>query len=84
MESIDNLRKEYESLFGRPSERVFSACGRSELIGNHTDHQHGLVLACGVTLSALALAVVLLAFLSVIWQSIRTARANPATVLKKE
>lgn len=56
MESIDNLRKEYESLFGRPSERVFSACGRSELIGNHTDHQHGLVLACGVTLSALALA----------------------------
>ena len=30
------------------------------------------------------LAVVLMAFLSVIWQSIKTARANPATVLKKE
>ena len=56
MESIDDLRKEYESLFGRPAKRVFSACGRSELIGNHTDHQHGLVLACGVNLTALALA----------------------------
>ena len=30
------------------------------------------------------LAIVLMAFLSVIWQSIKTARANPATVLKKE
>ena len=30
------------------------------------------------------LAVALMAFISVIWQSIKTARANPATVLKKE
>ncbi|MBR4906117.1 MAG: galactokinase [Clostridia bacterium] len=56
MESIDNMRKEFEAAFGRPSKRAFTACGRSELIGNHTDHQHGLVLACGVNLSAVALA----------------------------
>ena len=56
MESIDNMRKEFESLFGRRASRAFTACGRSELIGNHTDHQHGLVLACGVNLSAVALA----------------------------
>lgn len=56
MESIDNIRREFEAAFGHPALRVFSACGRSELIGNHTDHQHGLVLACGVNLSALALA----------------------------
>lgn len=56
MESIESLRKEFETAFGHAPERAFSACGRSELIGNHTDHQHGLVLACGVNLSAIALA----------------------------
>ncbi len=56
MESIENMQKEFEAAFGRPAKRAFTACGRSELIGNHTDHQHGLVLACGVNLSAVALA----------------------------
>ncbi len=56
MKSIDELRAAFEAAFGHKADRMFSACGRSELIGNHTDHQHGLVLACGVNLSALALA----------------------------
>ena len=56
MESVNDLRTEFETIFGHPAKRVFTACGRSELIGNHTDHQHGMVLACGVNLSALALA----------------------------
>ena len=56
MESITDIRREFAELFGHEAKRAFSACGRSELIGNHTDHQHGLVLACGVNLSALALA----------------------------
>ena len=56
MESIDNMRKEFQETFGHPAKRAFTACGRSELVGNHTDHQHGLVLACGVNLSAVALA----------------------------
>ncbi len=56
MESIHAIRKEFESTFGHRASRAFSACGRSELIGNHTDHQHGLVLACGVNLSAVAFA----------------------------
>lgn len=56
MESIDNMRKEFEAAFGHSAKRAFTSCGRSELIGNHTDHQHGLVLACGVNLSAVALA----------------------------
>lgn len=56
MESITDIRKEFAELFGHEAKRAFSACGRSELVGNHTDHQHGLVLACGVNLSALALA----------------------------
>lgn len=56
MESIDNLRKEFESVFGHAPTRAFTSCGRAELIGNHTDHQRGLVIACGVNLSAVALA----------------------------
>ncbi len=56
MESIETVRQEFEACFGHPAKRAFSSCGRSELIGNHTDHQHGLVLACGVNLSAIALA----------------------------
>lgn len=56
MESIDTMRKEFEAVFGHAPKRAFTACGRSELVGNHTDHQHGLVLACGVNLSAVALA----------------------------
>lgn len=56
MESIENMRNEFEKTFGRPAKRAFTSCGRAELIGNHTDHQRGLVLACGVNLSAVALA----------------------------
>ena len=33
---------------------LFTAPGRSELSGNHTDHQHGRVLAAAVTLDVLA------------------------------
>ena len=34
---------------------IFSAPGRTELSGNHTDHQHGRVLAAAVTLDTLAI-----------------------------
>ncbi len=37
--------------------RFFTAPGRSEIGGNHTDHQQGCVLACAVSLDALAAAV---------------------------
>ena len=36
--------------FGARPERFFSAPGRTELSGNHTDHQHGRVLAGAVDL----------------------------------
>ena len=32
----------------------FSTSGRSEIIGNHTDHNHGCVLAAGISLDAVA------------------------------
>ena len=35
--------------------RLFSAPGRTEIGGNHTDHQHGCVLAGGVNLDVIAI-----------------------------
>lgn len=52
----DDLKKEFEAVFGRRAEYIFSAPGRTELGGNHTDHQHGLVLAAAVTLDTKAAA----------------------------
>ena len=34
---------------------IFSAPGRSEICGNHTDHQHGCVLAAAIDLDAIAI-----------------------------
>lgn len=47
---IAGFTKTFESL----PEAFFSAPGRTELGGNHTDHQHGRVLAAGVDLDILA------------------------------
>lgn len=45
----------FEKTFGkRDTLRVFSAPGRTEIGGNHTDHQHGRVLAAAVNLDMLA------------------------------
>jgi len=42
--------------FGGKPERFFSAPGRTELGGNHTDHQQGRVLAAAVSLDMQAAA----------------------------
>ncbi|MBQ2676378.1 MAG: galactokinase [Clostridia bacterium] len=47
---------EFGSLFGDGDIRVFSAPGRTEVGGNHTDHQKGCVLAAGVDLDIIAVA----------------------------
>ncbi len=44
----------FERTFGAPAQAVFSAPGRTEVGGNHTDHQHGRVLAAAVDLDILA------------------------------
>lgn len=45
----------FSSLYPNREEiRVFSAPGRAEIGGNHTDHQHGNVLAAAVTADAIA------------------------------
>lgn len=47
---------EYEKLYHQAPSKLFSSPGRLELLGNHTDHQHGLVLVSAVNLDILAAA----------------------------
>ena len=44
----------FAAVFGGTAERYFSAPGRTEVSGNHTDHQRGRVLAGAVNLDTVA------------------------------
>ena len=47
---------EFQKLYGDSDNiRIFSAPGRTEVGGNHTDHQHGKVLAGSVDLDVIAI-----------------------------
>lgn len=45
----------YENAFGEDDIAIYSAPGRSEVGGNHTDHQHGEVLAASINNDAIAI-----------------------------
>ena len=47
--------EKYESLYGEDQVAIYSAPGRSEVGGNHTDHQHGEILAASINLDAIAI-----------------------------
>ncbi len=56
---IDPMKKSmldagFSAAFGSMPERYFSAPGRTEIGGNHTDHQRGRVLAAAVNLDTVA------------------------------
>ena len=55
-ERCTEVMEGFARTFRRPAEALFSAPGRTELGGNHTDHQHGCVLAAAVDLDILAAA----------------------------
>ncbi len=49
--------EEFRRLYGEMDNvGIFSVCGRSELSGNHTDHNHGCVIAASIDLDILAIA----------------------------
>ena len=50
------LIRDFENKFGEGEIEVYSVPGRSEVAGNHTDHQHGCVLACAVNLDIVVVA----------------------------
>lgn len=45
----------FEGLYGVKEAEIYSAPGRTEIGGNHTDHQNGKVLAASVNLDAIAI-----------------------------
>ncbi len=63
-DNIENQKKRYIKAVEKFSElypeckdiHVYSASGRTEITGNHTDHQHGCVIAGAVDLDAVAVA----------------------------
>ena len=62
-EAVETQKKRYAGaagefikLFGDSEVSVFSVPGRSEILGNHTDHQRGRVIAAAVNLDIIAIA----------------------------
>ena len=51
---VDAIVK-FEEQYGDGDIKIFSAPGRSEIGGNHTDHQHGKVLACAINKDAIGI-----------------------------
>ncbi len=51
-----NLLKKFQSAFGKDEAEVFSSPGRTEIGGNHTDHNFGRVLAGAVNMDNVAVA----------------------------
>lgn len=47
--------EKFEKLYGAAEVAIYSAPGRSEVGGNHTDHQHGEILAASINLDAIAI-----------------------------
>ena len=54
LERYARLADAFRAQFGREPEAFVSAPGRTEVVGNHTDHQNGRVLAAAVNLDTVA------------------------------
>lgn len=57
LERIRRVKEGFAKTYGKENPRIFSAPGRTEIGGNHTDHQHGCVLAAAVDMDILAAAL---------------------------
>ena len=53
---LEELRSRYEELFGAADLAYFTAPGRTEIIGNHTDHNGGKILAASITMDTICAA----------------------------
>lgn len=53
---FDNLSKNFVKHFGSDKMEFFTAPGRTEIIGNHTDHNGGKVIAGSITLDTIGAA----------------------------
>lgn len=53
---LAELAARYEERFGAGDPEFFTASGRTEIIGNHTDHNGGKILAASITMDSVAAA----------------------------
>jgi len=51
-----NALENFKKLYGDKDAEIYSIPGRSEILGNHTDHNHGKVLAAAINLDIIAVA----------------------------
>ena len=51
---IDELKITFEKAEGFKPTHVFSSSGRAEILGNHTDHNHGLVMVAAISCDVIA------------------------------
>lgn len=51
---VEAIRR-FEEIYEPGEAKIFSAPGRSEVGGNHTDHQHGTVLAASINLDSIGI-----------------------------
>jgi len=56
LDRYQRLISQYQQHFGADDLQLFSTPGRTEIGGNHTDHNHGRVLAAAVNLDSIAAA----------------------------
>lgn len=47
------MLEKYIAYYGNDDVQIYNTPGRSEICGNHTDHQHGCVVAAGVNLDVI-------------------------------
>jgi len=52
----ENLVSQFNEKFNEADLHFFSTPGRTEISGNHTDHNHGRVMAAGINLDSIAVA----------------------------
>ena len=50
---FEDLLKRHEELFGKKDAAIFSAAGRTEIAGNHTDHNLGKVIGGTINLDTI-------------------------------
>ena len=51
---INEIEKLFLKKEGLPSKYLFSSSGRAEILGNHTDHNHGLVMVASISCDIIA------------------------------
>ena len=51
---IESIKQTFKENEGIEPDYVFSSSGRAEILGNHTDHNHGLVLVASISCDVIA------------------------------